>query len=109
MQRPPQEGMPGIREVTRMVARLGGFLGRKNNGEPGSITLTRGLHMLHVIATSWVIFTQSQRAERRRVRTARKRPVSSVGDMGNDQLLEGHGSSKPASLGLIEIREDPQP
>ena len=65
-----------------MVAQLGGFLGRKSDGEPGAITLTRGLHMLHVIVTSWQIFTELHLAKKRSLRTPRKRPVSSHGDCG---------------------------
>jgi hypothetical protein len=82
MRRPPQQGMPSIREMTRMVAQLGGFLGRKSDGEPGSITLTRGLHMLHVIVTSWQIFTALHLKKNRSVRTPRKRPVSSLRGYG---------------------------
>jgi hypothetical protein len=41
---PPQP--PTIREVTRRVAQHGGFLGRKADGEPGSMTLWRGFQHL---------------------------------------------------------------
>jgi len=82
MKRQPPQGMPSIREMTRMVAQLGGFLGRKSDGEPGSITLTRGLHMLHVIVTSWQIFTALHLTKKRRSRTPRKRPVSSLAGYG---------------------------
>jgi len=34
---------PTIREVIRQIAMLGGFLGRKGDGEPGVNTLWRGL------------------------------------------------------------------
>jgi len=37
---------PTMREAVRMLARLGGFLGRKNDGEPGTTTLWRGLQRL---------------------------------------------------------------
>ena len=30
---------PNVREITRLTAELGGFLGRKGDGEPGSTTL----------------------------------------------------------------------
>ncbi len=33
---------PSIREVTRWIAQLGGFLARKGDGEPGIITIWRG-------------------------------------------------------------------
>lgn len=34
---------PSIRQAVRMLAGLGGFLGRKSDGEPGATTLWRGL------------------------------------------------------------------
>ena len=37
---------PTLREAVRMVASLGGFLGRKGDGEPGTTTLSRGLQRL---------------------------------------------------------------
>lgn len=39
---PPNE-TPPLREVIRLIARLGGFLGRKGDGEPGAKTLWLGL------------------------------------------------------------------
>jgi len=42
---------PSVREITRLTAELGGFLGRKSDGEPGSITLARGLQRLQDIVT----------------------------------------------------------
>jgi hypothetical protein len=41
---PPQ---PTLRQVVREIAGLGGFLGRRRDGEPGVITLWRGLQRLH--------------------------------------------------------------
>jgi len=38
-----------IHEATRRMAMLGGFLGRKGDGEPGAETLWRGLQMLDAI------------------------------------------------------------
>lgn len=35
--------------MIREVAKLGGFLGRKSDGEPGYVTLWRGLAQLHVM------------------------------------------------------------
>ena len=37
---------PTLREAIRMLASLGGFLGRKGDGEPGTTTLWRGLQRL---------------------------------------------------------------
>jgi hypothetical protein len=38
---------PNLREAVRKIARLGGFLGRKGDGEPGVKTLWRGLRRLN--------------------------------------------------------------
>jgi hypothetical protein len=44
---------PTLRVAMRMVATLGGFLGRKGDGEPGATTLWRGLQYLGGIAAMW--------------------------------------------------------
>jgi Transposase Tn5 dimerisation domain len=44
------ETTPTLRETTRMVGRLGGHLGRKSDGEPGILTMWRGLRRLPDIA-----------------------------------------------------------
>jgi hypothetical protein len=54
-QLPPQP--PTLREAVRMVAGLGGFLGRKGDGEPGTQTLWRGLQDLAVIVEARRIFS----------------------------------------------------
>lgn len=41
--KPPPKKPPCIREVIRQIAMLGGFLGRKGDGEPGVKTLWQGL------------------------------------------------------------------
>jgi len=43
-----------------MVAALGGFLGRKGDGEPGTETLWRGIQRLDDLAAMWTIFTNLQ-------------------------------------------------
>lgn len=43
---PPPLTPPPLRDAVRMIAKLGGFLGRKNDGEPGTTTLWRGLNRL---------------------------------------------------------------
>ena len=43
-----------IRQATRLVAMLGGFLGRKGDGEPGAETLWRGLQRLDGICMGWL-------------------------------------------------------
>jgi hypothetical protein len=52
---PPKEP-PTLREAMRMVAGLGGFLGRKGDGEPGTETLWRGLQRLDDIAETYLVF-----------------------------------------------------
>ncbi|MBG6221652.1 hypothetical protein H4V96_001138 [Janthinobacterium sp. CG_23.4] len=39
-----------LNEVLRLIARVGGFLARKCDGEPGVMTIWRGLHDVHVSA-----------------------------------------------------------
>ncbi len=53
---PPQP--PTLREATRMVAGLGGFLGRKGDGEPGTQTLWLGLQRLDDITYAFEIFSK---------------------------------------------------
>jgi hypothetical protein len=42
-----------LHEAVRYTARLGGFLARKSDGEPGSKTLWRGLERLTAMALGW--------------------------------------------------------
>lgn len=49
---------PTLQEATRMVATLGGFLGRKGDGEPGAQTLWLGLQRLDDISAAWKIATE---------------------------------------------------
>ena len=44
---------PHIRDVVRWIAGLGGFLGRKDDGEPGVMTLWRGWKRLCDLAEGW--------------------------------------------------------
>jgi len=46
----PPAHPPSLRDATRLVAQLGGFLGRKGDGEPGTQTLWLGLQRLDDIA-----------------------------------------------------------
>jgi hypothetical protein len=55
-QQPPPAQPPTLREVVRMLATaLGGFLGRKSDGEPGAQSLWRGLQRLDDITEMWCI------------------------------------------------------
>ena len=56
----PEATPPTLREATRMVAGLGGFLGRRGDGEPGTQTLWRGIQRLDDLAAMWTIFTRLQ-------------------------------------------------
>lgn len=49
----PPHTPPSLRQAVRMIANLGGFLGRKGDGEPGVKTIWRGLRRLHDIAATW--------------------------------------------------------
>ena len=50
--RPPSQP-PTLKEATRMIAQLGGFLGRKSDAHPGPTTIWRGLQRLGDIAFTW--------------------------------------------------------
>ena len=50
---------PTLYEAVRLVARLGGFLGRKSDGEPGAQSLWLGLQRLDDITASYAIFVPS--------------------------------------------------
>jgi hypothetical protein len=53
----PPATPPTLREAIRMVASLGGFLGRKSDGEPGPKSMWLGLQRLDDIAAAWQIFS----------------------------------------------------
>ena len=44
---------PSLREAARAIARLGGFLGRRHDGEPGPLSLWRGLARLRDLTAGW--------------------------------------------------------
>lgn len=52
--KPPAQP-PTLREAVRMVAQLGGFLGRKSDGEPGAETTWRGLERLTDLVLGFTI------------------------------------------------------
>ena len=56
---PPSEP-PTLREAVRRVAQLGGFLGRKSDGDPGTQTLWLGLQRLDDITVIYSIMVQSK-------------------------------------------------
>jgi hypothetical protein len=46
---------PTLQEAVRMIAMLGGFLGRKGDGQPGLKTVWQGLARLSDITTGWLL------------------------------------------------------
>ncbi len=56
--KPPPDEPPPLREAVRLIAKLGGFLGRKADGEPGSTTVWRGLGRLADMAIIYQMTTQ---------------------------------------------------
>jgi hypothetical protein len=53
----PAETPPTLREATRMLAVIGGFLGRKCDGEPGTQVLWLGLQRLDDITEMWKVMS----------------------------------------------------
>ena len=52
---PPRQA-PTVRQAVRWIAQLGGFLGRRRDGEPGPIVVWRGLQQLRAITAAWKRF-----------------------------------------------------
>ena len=57
--KPPPAKPPSLRDMIRMIAALGGFLGRKSDGEPGAETLWRGLQRADDIAIAFRGFREA--------------------------------------------------
>ena len=53
---PPPLTPPTIGEAVMMIARLGGFLARKGDGDPGAEVLWRGLSKLRMLTQAWLVF-----------------------------------------------------
>ena len=51
---------PSIHQCVKWIAQLGGFLGRKGDGEPGVKTLWLGLQRLKDITSTWVMTRELQ-------------------------------------------------
>jgi len=47
--------LPTVRQVVRWIGQLGGFLGRKQDGEPGVTVIWRGWQRLSDIAATWLL------------------------------------------------------
>lgn len=53
--------IPTVRQAVRWIAQLGGFLGRKGDGEPGIVVVWRGWQRLQDLAATWyLVKEQSQ-------------------------------------------------
>ena len=57
----PPQNPPTLRDAMRMVGGLGGFLGRKGDGEPGTQTIWLGLQRLDDITETWKFITDFPR------------------------------------------------
>jgi hypothetical protein len=57
----PPSTSPTVRQAVRWIARLGGFLGRKSDGEPGTTTLWRGLEQLDAMTRMWQLCHRQNR------------------------------------------------
>jgi len=53
----PPDQPPSLNEAVRMTATLGGFLGRKSDGQPGTKSLWLGLQRLDDITSMWKIMS----------------------------------------------------
>jgi hypothetical protein len=56
---PPCEP-PTLRQAVRWIAQLGGFLGRKCDGEPGVMAIWRGFRRLEDISSTWQLLRTSK-------------------------------------------------
>jgi hypothetical protein len=52
----PAQSPPTLKEAIRAIAKLGGFIGRKSDGDPGVKTLWRGWQRLQDIVATWILF-----------------------------------------------------
>jgi hypothetical protein len=53
----PPHQPPTVRQAVRWIAQLGGFLGRRSDGEPGPTVVWRGLQQLRAITAAWKKFS----------------------------------------------------
>jgi hypothetical protein len=49
-----------VRDAVRLIAKLGGFLGRRHDGEPGITTLWRGWQRLSDLTLMWSLMTEGK-------------------------------------------------
>lgn len=61
---PEAKKPPTLREAIRLIAKLGGFLGRRGDGEPGVKTIWRGFAFLNRLATMYRSLAQKHQPGR---------------------------------------------
>lgn len=52
--------IPSTHQAIRWIAQLGGFLGRKSDGEPGIVVIWRGWKRLQDLAATWALIADHQ-------------------------------------------------
>jgi hypothetical protein len=60
----PPKMPPSVRQAVRWIAQLGGFLARKCDGEPGPMTVWRGLHRLNDLTAMWQLCHGTKRRQK---------------------------------------------
>jgi len=60
----PPSTAPTVCQAVRWIARLGGFLGRKSDGQPGTTTLWRGLEQLEAMTKMWRLCHRQNRGQK---------------------------------------------
>jgi hypothetical protein len=55
----PPKKPPTLMEAVKMVAVLGGFLNRKNEGYPGVKVIWRGMKKLYYVTETYIIFKRN--------------------------------------------------
>lgn len=58
-EKPPPQEPPTLKDMLRMIARLGGFLGRKHDGDPGPVVMWKGLRNLYQYMKAREIFSHA--------------------------------------------------
>jgi hypothetical protein len=53
----PPSKPPAVHDAIRLLAKLGGFPGRKNDGEPGMTTIWRGWNKLTELSKMWLVLS----------------------------------------------------
>ena len=56
----PPDSRLSAREAVRLIAKLGGFLGRRHDGEPGITVIWRGWQRLSDLTLMWLLATEGK-------------------------------------------------